>query len=213
MDEHVRLFDRIVPAYRLFYGYQRRMFKTVIKDNIERIGAAEGDSFLDIGSGTGALLSALSEAGFNAEGVDAAPKMVAAVRRAGWRCTLGNIADGLPYADGSFDFVISSFVAHGLVGGLRGKLYREAARIARKAVIIHDYRGNQPFTTELIERLEDGDFFAFVASGEKEMREAFSQLEVIDLPPSSAWYVARSFAPEGKAEHDADSESIDIISP
>jgi SAM-dependent methyltransferase len=192
MDAHVRLFDRIASGYRLFYGYQRRMFKPLIAENAHKVGAENGDSFLDIGSGTGALLSVLSEAGFKAEGVDAAPKMVAAARRAGWKCELGDIGNGLPYRDGSFDFVISSFVAHGLVVGLRAKLYGEAGRIARKAVIIHDYRGRQPFATEMIERLEGGDFFNFVASGEKEMAETFENLEIIDVTPSTSWYVGRS---------------------
>jgi SAM-dependent methyltransferase len=195
MDTHVRLFDRIASGYRLFYGYQRRMFKPLIADNVRKVGAENGDSFLDIGSGTGALVSVLSEAGFNAEGVDAAPRMVAAARRAGWKCGLGDIGEGLLYGDRSFDFVISSFVAHGLVGELRAKLYAEARRIARKAVIIHDYHGKQPFTTELIERLEGGDFFNFVASGEKEMAEAFGSLEIIEVAPSISWYVGRSLAP------------------
>lgn len=192
MDPHVRLFDRIASGYRLFYGYQRRMFKPLIEENAPRVGAERGNTFLDIGSGTGALVSVLSEAGFNAEGVDAAPKMVAAARRAGWKCELGDIGKGLPYKDGSFDFVISSFVAHGLVGELREKLYSEGRRIARKAVIIHDYHGKQPFTTELIERLEGGDFFRFVDTGEAELAEAFGNLEIIDVTRTSAWYVGRS---------------------
>jgi SAM-dependent methyltransferase len=196
MDTHVRLFDRIASGYRLFYGYQRRMFKPLIAENAHKIGAQKGDSFLDIGSGTGALVSVLSEAGFNAEGVDAAPGMVAAARRAGLKCELGDIGNGLPYRDGSFDFVISSFVAHGLVPELRVKLYSEALRIARKAVIIHDYHGKQPFTTELIERLEGGDFFRFVETAEAELAKAFDHLEIIEVTPSSAWYIGRSFAPE-----------------
>ena len=146
MDPHIRLFDRIAPAYRLFFGHQRRMFKAVMAEGVHKVGAESGDSFLDIGCGTGALVSVLSEAGFKAEGVDAAPNMVAATRGAGWKCELGDIGIGLPHADKSFDFVISSFVAHGMLPPLRAKLYREGRRLARKAVIIHDYHGRQPLT-------------------------------------------------------------------
>lgn len=192
MDTHVRLFNRIAPAYRLFYGYQRRMFKAVLAEGIPKIGAKSGDSFLDIGCGTGALVSVLSEAGFTAEGVDAAPNMVAVARSAGWKCELGDIEAGFRYADKSFDFVISSFVAHGLLPPLRANLYREAGRLARKAVIIHDYYGRQRLTTELIERLEGGDYFRFIESGVSEMAEAFENLEIIEIAPSSAWYVGRS---------------------
>lgn len=192
MDAHTRLFDRIAPGYRLFYGYQRRMFKSVIAENAHKVGAEYGDSFLDIGCGTGALVSVLSEAGYNAEGVDAAPHMVAVARSALLKCELADIDIGLRHPDKSFDFVISSFVAHGLRAPLRAKLYREGRRLARKAVVIHDYHGRQPLTTELIERLEGGDYFRFIESGVNEMAEAFDHFEIIEIAPSSAWYVGRS---------------------
>ncbi|MFA6504537.1 MAG: class I SAM-dependent methyltransferase [Treponemataceae bacterium] len=191
MDSHIRLFNFIAQAYRKFYGMQRRMFQPIVAANAKKIGADQGDSFLDVGCGTGALVSVLSEAGFKAEGVDAAPKMVAAARKAGWKCELGDIRNGLPYPDGSFDFVISSYVAHGINSAFRETLFREARRIARKAVIIHDYRGRQSWTTELIERLEGGDYFAFVNFAEKEMANFFGSLEIIDVAPANAWYVGR----------------------
>ena len=91
----------------------------------------------------------------------------------------------------SFDFVISSFVAHGLDTTLRDRLYQEAARIARKAVVIHDYHSRQGLLTEIVEWFEGGDYFNFVESAETEMREAFGELEVIDVGGSKAWYVGR----------------------
>lgn len=191
MNAHVRLFNSIAFGYRRFYAYQRRMFQPVVAEHAEKIGACRGDSFLDVGCGTGALLSVLSEAGFKAEGVDAAPNMVAAARKAGWKSELGDIGNGLPYPDKSFDFVISSFVAHGLPAPLRMKLYTEARRISRKAAIIHDYLGRQPWTTEVVERLEGGDYFGFVAAGEAEMRKAFENLEIRKIAETSAWFVGR----------------------
>jgi hypothetical protein len=101
---------------------------------------------------------------------------------------------GLPYSDGSFDFVIATFVAHGLPPSLRTRLYEEARRVARKAVVIHDFRGKQSFMTALVERLEGGDFFRFVDTGHAHMNESFGDLDVIDIGDSKAWYIGRTSA-------------------
>ena len=192
MDSHVRLFNSITPYYRRFYRMQRRIFSSAVSENARKAGMEPGASVLDIGCGTGALVSVLSEAGYRAEGLDAAPNMVTSARRDGLNCALADIGEGLPQADGSFDFVISSFVAHGLQRPMRKKLYKEAGRIARKAVIIHDYRGRQGFFTELIERMEKGDYFGFIASAEEDLSAFFGNLEILDIPPSTAWYLCRT---------------------
>ena len=194
-DSHVRLFHRIAPGYSLFFSSQQKMFRSVIAGHAKNAGAEPGDSFLDVGCGTGALVSVLQEAGFRAEGLDAAPNMVRVARRGGWNCVRGDVAVGLRYPDLSFDFVIASFVAHGLQPSLRMKLYTEARRIARKAVIIHDYRGRQSFFTELVEHLERGNYFGFVDSGEAQMREAFGNLDIVDIAGSKAWYIGRAESP------------------
>jgi SAM-dependent methyltransferase len=195
MDPHVRLFHFIATGYYRFFRLQQKMFRSVIAEQAGKVGAELGDSFLDVGCGTGALIAVLEEAGFRAEGLDAAPNMVRIAQGAGCNCLLGDIAAGLPYLDASFDFVIASFVAHGLQPALRAELYAEARRIARKAVIIHDYRGRQSCMTGLIERLEGGDFFGFVSSGEAHMREAFDHLDIIDIGRSKAWYIGRVGSP------------------
>jgi len=191
MNSHVRLFHVIAGIYRWFFRSEQKMFRSVVAVQAGKAGAEPGDSFLDIGCGTGALISVLEESGFQAQGVDAAPNMVRVARRAGCACIQADIATGLPYPDASFDFVTASFVAHGLGADIRRRLYAEARRVARKAVIIHDYRGKQSFLTELVERLEGGDFFGFVSSGEAHMRQAFSSLDIIDIGHRKAWYIGR----------------------
>lgn len=56
-------------------------------------------------------------------------------------------------------------------------------------MIIHANRGRQEFFTELVARLEGGDHFNFIESGEDELRAAFPSFEVIELGNSKAWYV------------------------
>jgi CTP synthase (UTP-ammonia lyase) len=71
----------------------------------------------------------------------------------------------------------------------------QAHRIYRKAVIIHDHRGRQSCIAELIERLEGGDCFGFVSSGEAHMREVFDDLEMADIGRLKAWYIGRIRSP------------------
>ena len=100
-----------------------------------------------------------------------------------------------------------TFISHGtgaLLSVLEEKGYRAegldaapnmvhmARRVARKAVIIHDYDGGQSFFTELIERLEGGDFFRFAETGQAHLRETFADLDVIDIGGSKAWYIGRA---------------------
>ncbi len=55
VDKHIHLFDRIAPAYGLFYRMQVRNFRRLLAANpVCLTGGA--CTILDIGCGTGALL-------------------------------------------------------------------------------------------------------------------------------------------------------------
>jgi ubiquinone/menaquinone biosynthesis C-methylase UbiE len=92
------------------------------RKQIDLIGLEEGERVLEVGCGTGVLsfLSklAVGEAG-EVAGIDIAPKMVARAKEKASKAGL-DIAfevasiDELPYADGSFDVVISSLMLHHL---------------------------------------------------------------------------------------------------
>lgn len=115
---------------------------------LESVGEGPG-TLLEIGAGTGRLLSALAEGGWTVAAVDAAPSMVAFSRErvpsAAERITV-NRAEALPYADDSFDVVVG-------VGVLEytdiEAAVRELARVLRPGgrAVLGLHNGRAPAST------------------------------------------------------------------
>ena len=97
-------------------------------------------SVLDVGAGTGRAVKLLKEAWPAATIVGVEP--VAALRQEALNCGLSSleIRDGdalsLPFADGSFDYVIATGVLHHIPDPDRA--VREMVRVAKKGVMISD---------------------------------------------------------------------------
>lgn len=106
---------------------------------LERMTASwprRGQRLLEIGCGTGLFLDVLHRAGFDVTGLDASPDMLAAAR-----ARLGKVADlhlgqaeHLPFADKEYDFCVLLTVLEFCADP--GAALREAARVARKAILI-----------------------------------------------------------------------------
>ena len=95
-------------AYEPFMG---RWSRRLAPQFVDFAGVQDGESVLDVGSGTGALAAALLETRPEAHvtGVDVAPDYVAAARqrcRRGARFVIGD-AEALDFADGTFDRTVS----------------------------------------------------------------------------------------------------------
>jgi len=95
-------------AYEPFMGRWSRRLAPLF---VDFAGVEDGESVLDVGSGTGALAAAILDARPTAHvtGVDVAPDYVAAARqrgRRGARFVLGD-AQALDFADGTFDRAVS----------------------------------------------------------------------------------------------------------
>jgi ubiquinone/menaquinone biosynthesis C-methylase UbiE len=94
---------------------------------------------LDLGCGTGTLTRAIGDrldaaAGGGALGIDAAAAMIriATKKRASTTCRFEvTAAESLPYADGSFDSVVSSLFFHHVDRDLKERSLREAFRVLR----------------------------------------------------------------------------------
>jgi ubiquinone/menaquinone biosynthesis C-methylase UbiE len=112
--------DAVLGEYaRLAPQYERRWsfyVRATSRETLARFRINPTDSVLDVGCGTGALLSQLSASYPQARlaGIDPSPEMLAIARerlppgvelKQGW-------AEGIPYPDGSFDAVVSCNVFH-----------------------------------------------------------------------------------------------------
>lgn len=202
-QEKKKLFDRIAPIYGMFFNVQRKNYAFVpqmLKEN----GIYPPMQILDVGCGTGALLSVLSESGYKAHGIDLAADMLKVAR---WKTRHQMItyfqleADSpFPFQDNSYDVVMSSYVLHGMKREERLSLYREMKRVARRKVIIHDYNQKRSLPTSIVEYLEKGDYFQFIQVAEKEMEEVFGKVTVIHVGKRAAWYVMETDGPRIRAE-------------
>lgn len=189
IENHKRLFNRIAPVYNLFFQKQYKAYSEVITNYGAKLSVPEKGKILDIGCGTGALIQAFADHGYDAQGVDMAGSMVSRARHRGLNCYHGNALHGLNFGDSSFDLVSTSFVAHGLDRDKRMTLYGEAKRVSKSKVLIHDYSHRREFLISMIESMERGDYFNFIKYGLDEMWETFSHVEVIELNNHSNWYI------------------------
>jgi len=114
-------------------------------------------SGLDVGCGTGALAARLAAAGYEMVGVDPSEGMLAVLReRAPAVRAVTAAGTSLPFADGSFDVVISVAVMHHIAdpGDVRRTL-AEMVRVARPGgrVVVWDHNPRNPYWGRLMARV------------------------------------------------------------
>ena len=121
-----RLYGRIARYYDFF----ARLFVT--RRTIDKVLAGLSGTILDVACGTGTLLQAARERGFNGCGVDRSRGMLVRARAKGAR---GNLVEGsyyeLPYGDESFDHVVETNAVGG-VGIDDATVLAEMARVCKK---------------------------------------------------------------------------------
>jgi ubiquinone/menaquinone biosynthesis C-methylase UbiE len=123
-------------AYDLFFG---RLIRTTDAELLWHAGVAPGDHLLDVGTGPGYLALAASRlVGPDgvAVGIDASPEMIdrartLAARKDSQASYLVATAESLPFADGSFDVVVSRLVLHHLPVGVRDLALAEMMRVLK----------------------------------------------------------------------------------
>lgn len=130
-------FDWLTPLYDplLRWGMREETFK---RDLIHHARFAPGQRVLDLGCGTATLTILIQQTHPDVEiiGLDGDPKVLAIgrakVHQAGVEITLDEgMAFQLPYADNSFDRVVSSLVFHHLTHENKQRTLREVYRVLR----------------------------------------------------------------------------------
>jgi ubiquinone/menaquinone biosynthesis C-methylase UbiE len=126
------------PLVKLFGGDRARMTL------LERAELRPGHRVLDIGCGTGTLLALIKRLrpGVDAIGIDPDPKALARARSKADKLGLAiqfdrGFADALPYPDGSFDRVFSSFMLHHLDDPVKAATLREVRRVLSPSGSLH----------------------------------------------------------------------------
>ncbi len=154
---------------------------------------AKGRTALDVATGGGHVARRLRQAGFDVVTVDPAPGMQADVV---------SRAEHLPFADGSFDVVVTRIAPHHFADV--GAAVQEMARVSGGLVLVVDnlYRGDR---VEEAERLRDPTHVRNY--GEDEWRELFAQagleveaVELIDTDIDVEAWLARAGCEGDEAE-------------
>lgn len=117
------------------YDEISRGIADAIEHTVERLAPRPGERILDVATGTGWTARRIAERNLAVTGVDFAPEVVAAARAIARARNLDIVfddgdAEALPYADASFDAVVSTF---GVMFVQRPEdAAREMARVCRK---------------------------------------------------------------------------------
>jgi phosphatidylethanolamine/phosphatidyl-N-methylethanolamine N-methyltransferase len=150
--------------YSRFSHLYDHIFTNVFYPRIERvigeIGIERGARVLEVGIGTGLSLAAYPRH-CHLTGIDLAPDMLQRARRRaqrlGWNevdLAVGN-AEGLDFADGSFDYVTSFHVVS--VVPNHAQMMREMHRVCRPGgtiVIINHFRSERRTIASIVDRLD-----------------------------------------------------------
>jgi ubiquinone/menaquinone biosynthesis C-methylase UbiE len=111
---------------------------------LEQAALRAGHRILDIGCGTGSLIAQIKRKFPNIEavGLDPDPRALARAGRKAQRAGLSlqldqGFADELPYPDGAFDRVFSSFVFHHLEDTDKATTLREVRRVLKPGARFH----------------------------------------------------------------------------
>ncbi len=190
------LFNTISGIYSLFYNHQIKMYEKAVAAASPQFDVTQYKNALDVGCGTGALCAVFHEHGVNMTGVDIAKKMIDVAKRknSGKEIAFSHIDKdkNLPFDNNSFDFVIASYVSHGLTQDKRTEFLKEMKRVAKHHVILHEFSQKRRLRTDIIEWLEGGNYFQFLKGIDKQLIALFGNYKLIEITEDSVWYIMKT---------------------
>ncbi|NOZ96001.1 MAG: class I SAM-dependent methyltransferase [Acidobacteria bacterium] len=156
-----RFFNLVAPAFHLI----DRNLIPAYREVLEGLRFPPEDTVLDLATGTGTLALAFAERGHTVTGIDFAGRLLARARRRlpGGDLRQMDLAElpSLPAA--SWDGVAMAYLLHGLSPAFRRFVLCEAARLARRWILVFDYPGPGPLIVRIIERIEGPHYPGFIA--------------------------------------------------
>jgi ubiquinone/menaquinone biosynthesis C-methylase UbiE len=140
---HERRFNREIERLRDAERIERLEVERVVQLSLENKDTIQ--SVLDVGSGSGLFAEKYAERGLQVTGVDANPNMLPVARDYVPAATFQEeIAEKLPFKNGSFDLVFMGLLLHETDDPLAA--LAEAKRVATQRIAILEWPGEeQPF--------------------------------------------------------------------
>jgi len=151
-----RVYQLLAPYYdRFVQGHTREI--TAI--GVSLLSDVRDKTILDVGTGTGNLAFALTDAGACVTAVDLSPALIRVARGkpgADSICFAVMDAAELAFGPGSFDYACAAMMLHEIPDPYRTRALAEMVRVCRSGVLIIDFRRGQDlhWTTRLVETLE-----------------------------------------------------------
>ncbi|MFQ6128442.1 MAG: class I SAM-dependent methyltransferase [Thermoplasmata archaeon] len=103
-------FDRVADEYDATRALPNDVMNKVIYALCEEM--SDGESVLDVGSGTGRFALPLIKRGFYVTGIDISKRMIEISKNKGFSCCVRGDASFLPFESGSFDFALANHILH-----------------------------------------------------------------------------------------------------
>jgi len=154
----------------------------------------KGKTILDVGCGTGSWIGTLNTFGLGkAVGADFSVKMLIQAKKNHPKLEfVHQHGENLSaFADNSFDIVTATFVLHGMKAAKRARLLIEMKRVAKEAVVIHDFFNKTPPVTALLEWLERSDYLHFKKHFKTEMEVFFHFVKILESEKGNALYLGK----------------------
>lgn len=190
-----RFFNLVAPAFlvidrRLLPEYRRTLFELQLPAD---------RTVLDVATGTGSLALAFAEQGHPVTAFDFAERLLKTARRRMPDADVRrmDLVDLPQVPDHAYDIVAMGYLLHGLSPQLARLALREGARIARRHVLVFDYRGPGPWYVRLIEWLEGPHYPEFVSRPfPNRAAEAGLEIEASgEASDISGWWLCRPVRP------------------
>jgi cyclopropane fatty-acyl-phospholipid synthase-like methyltransferase len=153
--------DEVLDAryFRALDRFDMRFARTMwVYDNVRA-----GSTVLDLGCGAG-MLALLKRKGITLTGVDLSEECATAARRNGYDLTCASELTGLPFADNSFDYVVSLDVLGHVEFNDKDTVLSEVARVLRpEGVTLHGIECTDRRAQKSYEEMSEEELRRFVA--------------------------------------------------